>query len=278
MELFCLGIPSNKIVVHVKRIGGGFGGKDSIRHIRLCIAVSIAARKLKRPVRLNLDRNCDMLISGQSQSYKSLYKVGFTSSGLLRALDIILYCNGGWSQDYSVPILERSLLHCDNVYNFKNLKCYGRVCKTNMQAKTAYRGFGIPQATVICEVVIEHVASYLKLEPVQLRERNFYQENDSTHFKQILINWHIPNMWKELIKSSEYYLRLEQVEQFNRENHYRKRGVAMNPAKLGLGFTRKHMYQATALMHIYRDGTVLLTHGGKQTFLYFISTLNYITL
>ncbi|CAF5049571.1 unnamed protein product, partial [Rotaria sp. Silwood1] len=261
---FCLGIPSNKIVVHVKRIGGGFGGKDSIRHIRLCIAVSIAAMKLKRPVRLTLDRNSDMLISGQNHPFKSLYKVGFTSSGVLKALDIVLYSNGGWSQDYSVPIMERALLHCDNVYNFKNLKCYGRVCKTNIQSMTAYRGFGIPQAVFICEVVIEHVSSYLKIDPVELRQKNLYQENDSTHFKQTLINWHVPKMWNELIKSSEYYQRLEQVKQFNHENHYRKRGIAMNPAKLGLGFTRKYMYQAGALIHIYRDGTVLLTHGGTE--------------
>ncbi|CAF4806270.1 unnamed protein product [Rotaria socialis] len=259
-----LGIPSNKIVVHVKRIGGGFGGKDSIRHIRLCIAISIAAMKLKRPVRLTLDRNVDMLISGQNHPFKSLYKVGFTSSGLLKALDIVLYSNGGWSQDYSVPIMERALLHCDNVYNFKNLKCYGRVCKTNIQSMTAFRGFGIPQANLICEIVVEHVSSYLKVEPVELRQINLYQENDSTHFHQILINWHVPKMWNELIKSSEYYQRLGEVKRFNRENHYRKRGIAMNPTKLGLGFTRKHMYQAAALIHIYRDGTVLLTHGGTE--------------
>ncbi|CAM4961360.1 unnamed protein product [Rotaria socialis] len=271
-----LGIPSNKIVVHVKRIGGGFGGKDSIRHIRLCIAISIAALKLKRPVRLTLDRNVDMLISGQSHPFKSLYKVGFTSSGLLKALDIVLYSNGGWSQDCSVPIMERALLHCDNVYNFKNLKCYGRVCKTNIQSMTAFRGFGIPQANLICEIVVEHVSSYLKVEPIELRQINLYQENDSTHFNQILINWHVPKMWNELIKSSEYYQRLEEVKRFNRENHYRKRGIAMNPTKLGLGFTRKHMYQAAALIHIYRDGTVLLTHGGTLHFDNWIFNFDYI--
>ncbi|CAF3998179.1 unnamed protein product, partial [Rotaria magnacalcarata] len=271
-----LGIPSNKIVVHVKRIGGGFGGKDSIRHIRLCIAISIAALKLKRPVRLTLDRNVDMLISGQNHPFKSLYKVGFTSSGLLKALDIVLYSNGGWSQDYSAPIMERALLHCDNVYNFKNLKCYGRVCKTNIQSMTAFRGFGIPQANLICEIVVEHVSSYLKVEPVELRQINLYQENDSTHFHQILINWHVPKMWNELIKSSEYYQRLGEVKRFNRENQYRKRGIAMNPTKLGLGFTRKHMYQAAALIHIYRDGTVLLTHGGKLPLDNWIFNFDYI--
>ncbi|CAF1479145.1 unnamed protein product, partial [Rotaria magnacalcarata] len=175
-----LGIPSNKIVVRVKRIGGGFDGKDSIRHIRLCIAISIAEMKLKRPVRLTLDRNVDMLISGQNHPFKSLLKVGFTSLDLLKALDIVLYSNGGWSQDYSVPIMERALLHCGNVYNFKNLKCYGRVCKTNIQPMTAFRGFGIPQANLICEIVVEHVSSYLKVEPVELRQINLYQENDST--------------------------------------------------------------------------------------------------
>ena len=229
--------------------------------------------KLKRPVRLTLDRNADMLISGQSHPFKSLYKVGFTSSGVLKALDIVLYSNGGWSQDYSVPIMERALLHCDNVYNFKNLKCYGRVCKTNIQSTTAYRGFGIPQGNLICEMVIEHVSSYLNMEPVELRQKNFYQENDSTHFKQTLTNWHIPNMWSELIQSSEYYQRLEQIKQFNRKNRCRKRGIAMNPTKLGLGFTRKYMYQAGALVHIYRDGTVLLTHGGKLHFDHFIFML-----
>lgn len=259
-----LGIPSHKIVVHVKRIGGGFGGKDSIRHIRLCIAVCIAALKLKQPVRLTLDRNVDMLISGPSSSFKSLYKVGFTSSGLFRALDIVLYSNGGWSQDYSVPIMERALLHCDNVYRFNNLKCYGRVCKTHTQSATAYRGFGIPQGILIVETVVEHVASYLKVEPVELRRMNLYEENDSTHFKQTLVNWHIPRMWNELVVTAEYYQRLKKIEQFNRENRYRKRGLAMNPAKLALGFTRKYMYQAGALIHIYRDGTVLLTHGGKS--------------
>lgn len=218
--------------------------------------------KLKRPVRLILDRHSDMLISGQSHAFKASYKVGFTSTGLLKALDVILYSNGGWSQDYSVPIMERALLHCDNVYNFQNLKCYGRVCKTNIQSATAYCGFGIPQANLVCEFIIEHVASYLKFEPILLRQMNFYQENDSTHFQQRLIHWHIPKMWNELIRSSEYYQRLTQINECNRNNRYRKRGIAMNPTKLGLGFTRKYMYQAGALIHIYRDGTVLLTHGG----------------
>lgn len=144
--------------------------------------------KLKQPVRLTLDRNVDMLISRQSHPFKSLYKVGFTSSGILKALDLVLYSNGGWSQDYSLPIMKCALLHCDNVYNFKILKCYGRVCKTNMQSTTAYRGFGIPQGHLICKVVIENVASYLKMDPIELRRINLYQENDSTHFKQTLLH------------------------------------------------------------------------------------------
>ncbi|CAF1691000.1 unnamed protein product, partial [Adineta ricciae] len=147
--------------------------------------------------------------------------------------------------------MERALLHCDNVYSFKNLKCYGRVCKTHTQSATAYRGFGIPQAILIIENIVEHVASYLKVEPVELRRMNLYAENDSTHFQQILIHWHIPKMWDELVKSSDYYQRMESIRQFNHENHYRKRGIAMNLAKLALGFTRKYMYQASALIHIY---------------------------
>ncbi|CAF0832214.1 unnamed protein product [Didymodactylos carnosus] len=258
-----LGIPSNKVVCHVKRMGGGFGGKET-RTIPPCIAVAVAAFKLQRPIRLNIERDYDMAITGQRHAFKGAYKVGFTSKGMLKAMELHLYANAGWSHDLSFPVLERALFHCDNTYNFKNMKVYGRLCKTNLPSMTAFRGFGGPQGLMTCEIVIDHIAKYLKLEPSLIRRQNMYREGDMTHFKQNLTSWHIPEMWDELIVSSEYEQRLEQVRQFNVEHRYRKRGISIIPTKFGIAFTAKFLNQAGALIHIYKDGSILLTHGGTE--------------
>ncbi|XP_022086122.1 xanthine dehydrogenase/oxidase-like isoform X2 [Acanthaster planci] len=258
-----LGVPNNKVVTRVKRLGGGFGGKET----RCCVqaaACAVAANKVSRPVRLMLDRDKDMSMSGTRHPFLGRYKVGLASDGQVRALQIDLYSNCGYSYDLSIAVMERAVYHADNCYNFPNFQVEGHLCKTNLPSNTAFRGFGGPQGLLIMECIMSEIAGRYGLSEINFRERYFYSEGDNTHFGQELKNWNLGKCWKECLTKSDYVNRRRVVDQFNSENRWRKRGIAATPTKFGIAFTYLPLNQAGALVHIYTDGTVLISHSGVE--------------
>lgn len=258
-----LGVPHNRIVVRTKRMGGGFGGKET-RNCPFTSVVAVAAAKVGKPVRCMLDRDEDMTSTGGRHPFLAKYKVGFTVNGRIKALDVTLYSNAGNSLDLSSGVLERSMFHSENCYLIPNIRVRGYMCKTNLPSNTAFRGFGGPQGLMFAESWISDVAVTCGISQKQVREINFYQEGDLTHFNQELASCHIQRIWKELLEKCRYEERRKQVESFSRENRWKKRGIALTPTKFGISFTATFLNQAGALVHVYTDGSVLVTHGGTE--------------
>ncbi|XP_053315311.1 xanthine dehydrogenase/oxidase [Spea bombifrons] len=258
-----VGVPYNKIVVRVKRMGGGFGGKES-RSTILSSAVAVAAAKTGRPVRCMLDRDEDMLLTGGRHPYVGRYKVGFTKNGRVTALEVSYYANAGNSQDLSHGIMDRTLFHMTNTYKIPNIKGTGYLCKTNLPSNTAFRGFGGPQGMLVAECWINDIAQTCGLPADHVRKLNLYKEGDLTHFNQRLEQFTLPRCWDECLRNANYHKRRLSVEEFNRQNRWKKRGIAIIPTKFGISFTLTQLNQAGALIHIYTDGSVLLTHGGTE--------------
>jgi xanthine dehydrogenase/oxidase len=258
-----LHIPMNRVVSKNVRLGGGFGGKET-RSLFYCAAVAVAADKLKRPVRLVLERDVDMCNSGQRHAFWAKYKAAASKDGKLQALDIEIYANAGFSEDLSTSILSRATLHIDSCYKWPNLAVKGFLCKTNQPSHTAFRGFGAPQGQLIGEQVIDHLARALNIENEKLRRANLYLQGMATHYGQKLEKWTIPEQWQRIVKSSKYDARLHEINAYNAQSRYLKRGIAICPAKLGLSFTAKFLNQAGALVNIYLDGSVLISHGGVE--------------
>ncbi|PKC10690.1 putative xanthine dehydrogenase [Rhizophagus irregularis] len=258
-----LGIAANKIVCKVKRLGGGFGGKET-RSIPLTLALMVGAYHLKRPIRCMLDRDEDIIISGQRHPFLGKWKVGVNDDGKLQALDLRIYNNAGWSADLSSAVLERAITHSDNCYYIPNIRIIGKMCKTNTHSNTAFRGFGGPQGMMITENIISEVADKLGTDVVEFREKNFYSEGQLTHFNMKLNDWHIPSMYEQVKISSEYVRRRQEINEFNEKHKWRKRGLSLIPTKFGLSFTALHLNQAGALVHIYIDGSILVSHGGVE--------------
>lgn len=258
-----LGIDANRVVCKTKRLGGGFGGKET-RNVPFSTAAAIAANKTGRPVRLVLSRDVDMCITGQRHPFYAQYKVGFMRDGRIHALQAQVFNNGGCTLDLSSAVMDRALFHFDNCYHIPHMKISGRCCKTNLPSNTAFRGFGGPQGLFCCENIVERVACTLGLPPNTVRSINFYKENEETHFRQTLSNWTIPRLWTELLQCSDFEERQNQVAQFNAAHQFRKRGLAMLPVKFGIAFNVLFMNQGGALVHVYTDGSVLVTHGGVE--------------
>ncbi|XP_015875905.3 xanthine dehydrogenase 1 isoform X1 [Ziziphus jujuba] len=258
-----LGLPMSKVVCKTKRIGGGFGGKET-RSAVFAAAASVPSYLLNRPVKLTLDRDTDMLVSGQRHSFLGKYKVGFTTDGKVLALDLEIYNNAGNSLDLSPAVLERAMFHSDNVYEIPNVRILGRACFTNITSNTAFRGFGGPQGMLIAENWIQRIAVELKKSPEEIREINFQGDGSILHYGQQLQHCTLTQVWNELKLSCEFSKARNEVDKFNSQNRWRKRGIAMVPTKFGISFTLKLMNQAGALVHVYTDGTVLVTHGGVE--------------
>ncbi|KAG0375233.1 hypothetical protein BGX24_009380 [Mortierella sp. AD032] len=218
----------------------------------------------KRPVRCMLDRNEDMAISGQRNPFMGKWKVGLDENNKLVALDTELYLNAGWSSDLSVAVMERALGHIDNVYYIPNVRAVGRCCRTNIHSNTAFRGFGGPQANVIAETYMTEIAERIGMTQEEFREINFYKEGQTTHFNQELKDWHLPKGYFQLKEKANFDARKAAVEEFNKQSKWRKRGLAFIPTKYGISFTALHLNQAGAMIHIYHDGSVLLSHGGVE--------------
>uniref|UniRef100_A0A8C2DWI3 xanthine dehydrogenase n=1 Tax=Cyprinus carpio TaxID=7962 RepID=A0A8C2DWI3_CYPCA len=249
-----LGVPANRVVCRVKRMGGGFGGKESRSTILLAFFF-----RTKRPVRCMLDRDEDMLVTGGRHPFFGHYKVGYMNNGRVNALDVTLYSNAGNSMDLSLSILERALFHMDNSYNIPNIHGTGYICKTNLPSNSAFRGFGGPQGMMIAESWMCDVALSCGLPAEEVRRMNMYKEGDFTPFNQRLDQFTIDLCWEECMQLSDFNMRKEAVEQYNRQHRWTKRGLAIIPTKFGISYTA-----AGALVHVYSDGSVLLTHGGTE--------------
>lgn len=258
-----LGVPSNRIVVRVKRMGGGFGGKET-RSTIVSMAVAVAAAKTGRPVRCMLDRDEDMLISGGRHPFLGQYKVGFKKNGRITGLEVTYYSNGGNSMDLSHGVMDRALFHMDNSYSIPNIRGVGIVCKTNLSSNTAFRGFGGPQGMMVTESWMSDIALKCRLPLEEVRQLNLYNEGDLTHFNQKLEGFTLRRCWEECLVNSDYHSRRKLIDEFNQQNRWKKRGMAIIPTKFGISFTIPFLNQAGALVHVYTDGSVLLTHGGTE--------------
>ncbi|KAM8905353.1 xanthine dehydrogenase/oxidase isoform 2-T2 [Spinachia spinachia] len=258
-----LGVPANRVMVRVKRMGGGFGGKET-RTTVLSTVVAVAANKLKRPVRCMLDRDEDMLVTGGRHPFYGKYKVGFLSSGKVVALDVSYYSNAGNSMDLSLSVMERALFHMENSYSVANVRGRGFLCRTNLPSNTAFRGFGGPQGMMVAESWMNDVAQSLGRPAHEVRRLNLYMEGESTPYNQILDQLTLDRCWDECLSRSGYQERRAAVDLYNRQNRWTKRGLAIIPTKFGISFTALFLNQAGALVHIYTDGSVLLTHGGTE--------------
>lgn len=260
-----VGVAANKIVSRVKRMGGGFGGKET-RSIQLAGIVACAANKARRPVRCMLNRDEDIVTSGQRHPFLARWKVAVNKDGKLQALDADVFCNGGWSQDLSGAVVERSLSHIDGVYSIPNVHVRGRVAKTNTVSNTAFRGFGGPQGMFIAETYMEEIADHLKIPVEKLREINMYSPDTNmiTHFNQELKDWYVPLMYRQVQEETDYTRRRQAIEEWNKTHKWNKRGLAIIPTKFGISFTALFLNQAGALVHIYHDGSVLVAHGGTE--------------
>lgn len=260
---YVCGLPANQVVCRMKRMGGGFGGKET-RSVFVSCTAALAAHLTRRPVRVSLDRDVDMHITGQRHAFVAKYRAAATREGNLLALDVEMFNNGGFSLDLSGPVMDRALFHIDNCYRWPSLRARGRIVRTHQASHTAFRGFGGPQGMVICEAIIDHLASALGMDPMVMRGLNFYKEGEKTHFGQELIRWHVPRAWDEAMREGGVDRRRASVDAFNRKHRFRKRGLCVIPTKFGISFTAKFMNQGGALVHVYQDGTVLVSHGGTE--------------
>ncbi|BFZ54960.1 hypothetical protein PYCC9005_001998 [Savitreella phatthalungensis] len=257
-----LGIPSSRINVRVNRMGGGFGGKES-RSVQLAAISALAASKVNRPVRCMLDRDADMISSGQRNPYMSKWRVGI-KGGKLFAFDADVFNNAGWSLDLSGPTMDRCLSHIANCYSIPNVHVRGRCCKTNIHSNTAFRGFGAPQGSFLMEHMLEQVCDKLGVSSHDFRTLHLAEEGHKTHYGQKLIDWHVRRMWEEVQEESDFAARRKQVDAFNEKSEWKKRGLAIVPVLHGISFGALHYNQAGALVHVYKDGNILLAHGGTE--------------
>ncbi|XP_006862099.1 PREDICTED: aldehyde oxidase-like [Chrysochloris asiatica] len=258
-----LSIPINRITCHVKRVGGGFGGKVGRPSIFGAIA-AVCAIKTGHPIRLVLDREDDMLITGGRHPLFAKYKVGFMNNGRIKALDIECYVNGGCMLDDSELVIEFLILKLENAYKIHNLRFRGNACMTNLPSNTAFRGFGFPQGTLVTESCITAVAAKCGLPPEKIREKNMYKTIDKTIYKQAFSPETLIRCWNECLEKSSFHSRRMQVEEFNKKNYWKKKGIAVIPMKFSVGFAATSYHQAAALVHIYTDGSVLVSHGGNE--------------
>lgn len=211
-----------------------------------------------------LNRDEDIATTGQRHPFLCHWKVGVNKDGKLQALDADIYANGGHSQDLSLGVVQRALSHIDGVYKIPNVHVRGYLCRTNTVSNTAFRGFGGPQGMFFAESFVSEIADHLKIPVEKLREINMYKDHEETHFNQELTDWHVPLMYKQVLEESNYFARQKAVEEYNRTHKWSKRGIAIIPTKFGLSFTALFLNQAGALVHIYRDGSILLAHGGTE--------------
>lgn len=261
-----LHLPRNKVVVQAPRMGGGFGGKETQGNTPAAL-VALAALKTGRPVRVQWDRDLDMMLTGKRHPFYSKFEVGFDGEGRLLALKADLVSDGGWSLDLSQPVLERAMFHVDNAYYIPALRVTGRSAKTHVTSHTAFRGFGGPQGMLVAEEILDRVARALGLPPEVVRARNFYHgsgETNTTHYGADIGDNRLQRIWDLALDQSRFAARRTELAEWNRTHPRVKRGLAITPVKFGISFTLTHYNQGGALVHIYQDGTVQVNHGGTE--------------
>jgi xanthine dehydrogenase large subunit len=259
-----LGLPSHAVTVQCLRMGGGFGGKEMQPHGFAAIA-ALGATLTGRPVRLRLNRTQDMTMTGKRHPFLARWKIGFDNNAKIVALEAELFSDGGWSLDLSEPVLARALCHIDNAYFIPNIRVLGRVCKTNKTSQTAFRGFGGPQGMLVIEDILGRVAPLFGLAAEELRFKNFYQVGQVTPYGQpVKDSLRMQKIWQELIKTSDFNHRQLEINDFNAQHPNQKRAISITPVKFGIAFNFTAYNQAGALVMVYKDGSVLINHGGTE--------------
>jgi len=257
--------PIHAVTVECRRMGGGFGGKETQAAQFACLA-AIFATRTKRPVKFRLDRDEDMIATGKRHDFLVRYDVGFDDEGRILGYDVTLAGRGGSSPDLTNAVVDRAMFHADSSYFLPDVRITGLRCKTNTVSNTAFRGFGGPQGMAATEYVIDQIARYLKCDALDVRLRNLYgtTERNVTPYGQTIRDNILPELLAELIESSDYRRRRAEVDAFNAANPYLKKGLAIVPVKFGISFTTSFLNQAGALVLIYEDGSVQLNHGGTE--------------
>jgi xanthine dehydrogenase large subunit len=259
-----LGLGSHEVTVQCLRMGGGFGGKEMQPHGFAAIA-ALGATLTGRPVRLRLNRTQDITMSGKRHGFHAVWKVGFDDDGRLRALVATLTSDGGWSLDLSEPVLARALCHIDNAYWVPHIEVHGRIARTHKTSQTAFRGFGGPQGMLVLEDILGRCAPALGLPARELRRRNFYRAGQSTPYGQPVRHpERLERVWTQLTDSGDVDRRLAGIAAFNAAHEHTKRALAITPVKFGISFNLTAFNQAGALVHVYKDGSVLINHGGTE--------------
>ncbi len=260
-----LHIQNNAVTVECRRMGGGFGGKET-QAGHLAVWAALAANKLKRPVKLRLDRDDDFMITGKRHPFAYDYTVGFDDTGLVTALQLTMLANCGFSADLSGPVADRAIFHADNAYYLSDVEITSYRCKTHVQSHTAFRGFGGPQGVIVIEAIMGDIARRLGLDPLDVRLRNLYgvNERNVTHYQMKVEDNILDPLITKLADTSGYRARRQAIAQWNDASPVIKRGIAITPVKFGISFTATLFNQAGALVHVYTDGSVQVNHGGTE--------------
>ena len=260
-----LGINQHAVRVECRRMGGGFGGKET-QAGQLAVWAAIAAHKLKCPIKLRLDRDDDFLVTGKRHPFAYDYSVGFDDSGRITGLQLMMAANCGFSADLSGPVADRAVFHVDNAYFLEDVEIASYRCKTNTQSNTAFRGFGGPQGMIVTETILGDIARHLQLDALAVRRRNLYglDERNVTHYGMQVEDNILPPLLSKLEQTAQYQRRREAIAAWNAGSPVIKRGIAITPVKFGISFTATLFNQAGALVHVYTDGSVQVNHGGTE--------------
>ncbi len=260
-----LGWPAHRVSCECRRMGGGFGGKESQSALFACVA-ALAAHKLQRPVKLRADRDDDFMITGKRHDALYTYEAGYDDEGRLLGARVEIALRAGYSADLSGAVATRAVCHFDNAYYLPDVEIVALCCKTNTQSNTAFRGFGGPQGALVMEVMLDEIARTLGRDPLDVRRANYYGigERDVTPYGQRVEDNVLAPLTDDLLASSRYRERRAAIDAYNRTSPVLKRGMALTPVKFGISFNVPHLNQAGALVHVYRDGSVLVNHGGTE--------------
>ncbi|MEO9823560.1 MAG: xanthine dehydrogenase molybdopterin binding subunit [Paracoccaceae bacterium] len=282
-----LGADMNAVRCEVRRMGGGFGGKESQGNA-LAVSCAVAARLTGKACTMRYDRDDDMVITGKRHDFRITYRAGFDSKGQLAGVEFVQLCRAGWSMDLTLPVADRAMLHADNAYFIPNMRVESHRLRTNTQSNTAFRGFGGPQGMVGIERVLDHVAHVVERDPIEVRRLNYYREADqktsargkrfgsryspkakdlgqqTTHYGMPVEDFILDGLTEQLLENSGYSKRKASIQKWNAENDVLKKGIAITPVKFGISFTLTHLNQAGALVHVYQDGSIHMNHGGTE--------------
>jgi len=260
-----LGLANHAVKVECRRMGGAFGGKET-QSGHMAVWSALAANKLRRPVKLRMDRDDDFMVTGKRHPFAYDYTVGFDDSGLITGLKLMLAANCGFSADLSGPVADRAVFHSDNAYFLSDVDIASYRCKTNTQSHTAFRGFGGPQGVIVIEAILGDIARQLGLDPMDVRMRNLYgvEDRNVTHYQMKVEDNILEPLLSRLEQTSHYRQRREEIARWNAASPVIKRGIAITPVKFGISFTATFFNQAGALVHVYTDGSVQVNHGGTE--------------